>query len=170
MGADLYAVGFNKHRDGLDSLWVEALRKRDACPRGSLAAQAAQAEVDRIYDLIHSEELYFRDSYNPTSVLWRLGLSWWADVSEHYTLKRPRVSKRNPHGVNMPPDLCLKLAAVVKAADLKPLTPEEYEKDFTPPPRGSSLDEWNAYYVEQRTKLVRFLKTAAAEGGVDASL
>jgi hypothetical protein len=35
-------------------------------------------EVEKPWD---SEDGYFRDSYNGTSVLWTLGLSWWQDVT-----------------------------------------------------------------------------------------
>ena len=38
-------------------------------------AEAAQAEVAKYFDLMYSEG-YFRDSYNVTNVLWRLGLTW----------------------------------------------------------------------------------------------
>ena len=39
----------------------------------------ADLYIESIYDE-ESGDGYFRDSYNPTSILNKLGLDWWADV------------------------------------------------------------------------------------------
>ena len=40
-----------------------------------------QQEVHRCYGKMN-EVGYFRDSYNGTSVMWQLGLSWWTDIGK----------------------------------------------------------------------------------------
>lgn len=76
MGADLYIEKIHQPLlEKYQPLFDEAVRQRDALPRDSKEAKAAQRKVTRYYDLMYSDG-YFRDSYNVTSVLWRLGLSW----------------------------------------------------------------------------------------------
>jgi hypothetical protein len=74
MGADLYIE--NIHYPLMrkyEPLFESAVRRRDSSPPKSKEAEAAQRDVTKYYDLMYSEG-YFRDSYNATSVLWRLGL------------------------------------------------------------------------------------------------
>ena len=33
-----------------------------------------------IYNDMYPTDLYFRDSYNSSSLMWSLGISWWKDV------------------------------------------------------------------------------------------
>ena len=80
MGADLYIEKLHQPlRQKYEPLFEAAVRRRDALPPKSRKARAAQKEVTRYYDLMYSQG-YFRDSYNASNVLNRLGLSWWVDV------------------------------------------------------------------------------------------
>jgi hypothetical protein len=81
MGADLYINSIHeRHYEEYKGLFDAAVARRDHHPWGSPEAEAAQADVSRYYDLMFDEEGYFRDSYNNSSLLWVLGLSWWQDV------------------------------------------------------------------------------------------
>lgn len=80
MGADLYIeeifeATFQKYQPA----FLAAARKHDQSPQGSKEAKNAQAEAGKYEELMFSVG-YFRDNYNVSSVLWRLGLSWWEDV------------------------------------------------------------------------------------------
>jgi hypothetical protein len=132
MGADLYIESLcDAARAKVEGQWEPAIqtrdrlwRERDALEdilkqiispenRKRLSAQfkklkgqadAAQARVEELSEFQFGGDGYFRDSYNSTSVLWRLikpngdSLSWWADVSgmaysrKQATLKKMRAS------------------------------------------------------------------------------
>ena len=99
---------FSENRDKYDALFKEAVKARDAYPtpddvKGILSAEEfgmeitpeqmtiktrvypaeyqrakeLQAEVSKYYEKMY-EVGYFRDSYNGSSLFWKLGLSWWA--------------------------------------------------------------------------------------------
>src|SRR5580698_2449823 len=88
MGADLYLEKIHHPRmKQYEPLFQAALGKRDSARPKSREFRAAQREVGKYYDLMYAEG-YFRDSYNVTNVLNRLGLSWWADVSPLCTTDR----------------------------------------------------------------------------------
>jgi len=55
MGADLYRAGYDARKAELTAV--------DKDPWGP------------------DNDQYFRDSYNDSSLLWQLGLSWWSDVA-----------------------------------------------------------------------------------------
>lgn len=80
MSADLYTDVIRRPLfDKYQLRFEAALREREASPGGSKLPEAAKAEVEKYYELMNSEGC-FRDSYNATGVLNRLGLSWWQDV------------------------------------------------------------------------------------------
>jgi hypothetical protein len=137
-----------------------AVAKRDSFEQGTPEFKAAQEEVDRCYDFLYPAEFYFRDSYNATSVMWRLGLSWWRDVE-------PDI-KDEDSPVNCSPGYCLKLADLIEGRTLQLITPEEFKADFD---NGEdTLEGWNQYFQDKHKALVRFLRTAAHHGGMSASL
>lgn len=53
----------------------------------------AQEEVSKYYSKMYSKG-YFRDSYNDSSLLWKLGLSWWA-WAEKYANDDSKVEPEN---------------------------------------------------------------------------
>ena len=58
------------------------------------AADEAQEQVLRYYDKMYQRG-YFRDSYNPSNLLWLFGLSWWRDVLDVLVGKDGKMSPRN---------------------------------------------------------------------------
>jgi len=153
MGADLYIKGYEKHYENCVGRFNEAADKRDRIieeqGRDHPDVKAAQEEVSLAYDVMHSPEFYFRDSYNDSSVFHRLGLSWWNDL-EQFMYKRPRG------GVNVGPSGCKRLAALVESRELE-FTPEDDEETVQ-------------YFVQKKAALIRFLHCCADAGGMDASV
>lgn len=82
MGADLYIRSKfrpnNKKYETLFNKWVDV---RNSFPQGSEQGAEAQKKVSEYYDKMYSQG-YFRDSYNDSSLLWLLDLSWWTDVGD----------------------------------------------------------------------------------------
>ena len=99
---------------------------------------AAQAEVERCYDGMYREG-YFQDSYNSSSVLWTLGLSWWEDVT-------PML---NPKGY-MTPAKTKKFLKMVQEAEQARL-PTDWEQPIA---------EVRKYFQDKRRRLERFLQQA----------
>jgi hypothetical protein len=80
MGADLYLHSeFDRHHRDWERKYDEAVKRRAACERNSPEYEAAQQTVSDCYAHMY-ERGYFRDSYNPSNLLWLFGLSWWEDV------------------------------------------------------------------------------------------
>jgi hypothetical protein len=80
MGADLY-LNSPEHqamKDEWDAIY-ERLRTANADERPVIDAQ-----LDAVSEKMFSHPLYFRDSYNNSSLLWHLGLSWWADIPTYF--------------------------------------------------------------------------------------
>lgn len=159
MGADLYVKGYEKHRAACGPKWEAAIERRNALPPGP-EHDKAQAEVEELFDAMHSPEWYFRDSYNSTSLFWRLGLSWWKDLEPYYL---PEAEQTDD--VNIGPDGCKALAILVAAAPLEPFTAEELAESGW----NESLTEVNAYFTAKHKALVRFLRIGAEAGGIFAS-
>jgi hypothetical protein len=96
-------------------------------------------------------QAYFRDSYNLTSVLWTLGLSWWRDVlpllDEELELNgQSLVFVRNR----------------IANAEQRFPTLEELQRGRVQLDEegGKSLEEFHRYYTEKRKQLVEFLDRA----------
>ena len=72
------------------------MAKRNALRKaGQLeAADRAQKWVLKYFEKMH-ERGYFRDSYNPSNLLWLFDLSWWRDVSTVLVGKGGKTSPRN---------------------------------------------------------------------------
>ncbi|MBL8066161.1 MAG: hypothetical protein JNM34_09920 [Chthonomonadaceae bacterium] len=82
---------FTKLNNELQPQFQQALKRRDTA-KTLKQRNAAQAEVDRIFDAMHPPTAYFRDSYNNHCLLSQLcdsssqrGLSWWRDVAPRLT-------------------------------------------------------------------------------------
>lgn len=79
MGADIYLNSvYQKNHDLYQPLFREAVDERNRLNRLGDTAEAEEMQklVDEYYDKMY-EQGYFRDSYNSTSLMWLLGLSWW---------------------------------------------------------------------------------------------
>jgi hypothetical protein len=83
MGADIYLESRRKLNqkewgNKLDSAVKKLQRAKDTEDEKKL-----QQEVYLYYDKI-DERAYFRDPYNSSSLLWKLGMSWWTDVADKW--------------------------------------------------------------------------------------
>lgn len=80
MGADLYLRSVSEPtRVKWEPVFFAACARREKAPTEADKA-AAQCDVDLAYDAMYPALGYFRDSYNRTSLMQVLGLSWWQDV------------------------------------------------------------------------------------------
>jgi hypothetical protein len=151
MGADLYIEKIHHPlMQKYEPLFEAAVRRRDSLPPKSKEAEMVQQEVTKYYDLMYSEG-YFRDSYNVTNVLNRLGLSWWADVQPLCTKNR-----------KLRHDKLRKFRDMVVGAKLELPSKEDLEKqcgslDDT---GENSLAEWHKYFVGKQASLIVFLNKA----------
>jgi len=168
MGADIYLESVSrkceaKHRSAFDAAVAERDRFREDANKAAesgdetLAARLTakadklQERVDIAFDALQSEG-YFRDSYNRSSLLWLLGLSWWGDVMErldengHLPVESAKwflaeLEKREVPSVD----------GVRSVFEADSLFSDWENEDRTP-------DEWRDYFVEKRDKLIALVK------------
>lgn len=150
MGADLYIrsvtdAARNKHQRAFD----EAVLARNNAPESE--RDRFQSEVGRLYDLMYPADGYFRDSYNGTSLLWTLGLSWWADV------------KLNKSGC-LAGNYLLRFRKQVAEAQMVEIDEAYLRKKHCSLEGENTVESWRAYFVEKRQRLLAFLDRAIAEG------
>lgn len=162
MGADLY---IEKLRRPVKAEWQPkfdaAVSLRNAAT-DEIAKSAAQKLINEAYDHLHADEHYFRDSYNATSVLQRLGLSWWRDLE-------PDVHDEDAD-INVSPEACRVFLEKIQSAEFVPITRAELEsRHATVDDDENSAEVWNKYFSEKRDRLVAFLKRAIENGGMYAS-
>jgi hypothetical protein len=162
MGADLHIP---KLRQPVEAEWKskfeEAVALRDAA-QDDVARAAAQKLVDEAYDHRWGGDHYFRDSYNSTSVLWRLGLSWWNDVEYDIT--------DEDADINVSPAACRRLLDKIEAAPFTLPTRDELIRAHAKVDDDeNTVESWHKYYTEKRGRLVAFLKRAIENGGMYAS-
>lgn len=80
MGADLYIESrISQAKDVWQPFFNRAVESRDSATSKEEKAFFQEA-IDEAYNNLFPSNAYFRDSYNPSSLLDKLGLSWWADV------------------------------------------------------------------------------------------
>ncbi|MDA1193236.1 MAG: hypothetical protein O3A46_16290 [Candidatus Poribacteria bacterium] len=72
---------FEPHHEKWHKRFVKAVERRDRSKEGTPEYAEAEKEAERCYVEMY-EQGYFRDSYNPSSVLWQFGLSWWEQIAE----------------------------------------------------------------------------------------
>jgi hypothetical protein len=151
MAADLFIERIHQPlMQQYEPLFEAAIRRRNSFPPKSKEAETAHAEVTKYYDLMFSEG-YFRDSYNSTNLLSRLGLSWWQDVSRLCTLNQ-----------KLRQDRLRRFREMVANAKLQLPSKEELEKDNgkLDEQGENSLAEWHKYFVEKHAELFAFLDKA----------
>lgn len=142
MGADLYINNeHNELNERLSPKFNDAIAKRDSISdRTSEEYLLYQDRASRIYNQMNPDSCYFRDSYNVSSVLWALGLSWWEDVIPMLT-----------NDGMLKPEKAKALIGMINDADFKDL-PKDLE----------DIDE--NYFAEKRKTLVKFLQRSVDEG------
>lgn len=163
MGADLYIKTLEQPVKAEWKPKFEAAVALRNAAQDDAAREAAQKLVDEAYNHLWGGDHYFRDSYNSTSVLWRLGLSWWQDLNPDITDEEAEV--------NCSPQLCRQFLEKVQAAHFTLPTRRELEDGHaTVEDEGSnSVEGWHNYYTAKRDRLVAFLKRAIENGGMYAS-
>jgi hypothetical protein len=168
MGADLYSVGFNRNQEEYGQGLVHAVQTRDIVAKAegfdSDEYRKAQVQVDFFHNKIYHPDFYFRDSYNSTCVMWRLGLSWWEDV---VPILDASSQTADGEDVNCSDEKCLWLAHLIQQRPLKEVTlgEERFEDESK-----EGIEEINLYFRDKHKALVRFLKVAAKHGGAYFSL
>jgi hypothetical protein len=184
MGADLYIKKLSVPRKNQwTPIFNAAVKRRDeAFPRNQTTDyndpqfKILQAAVEEASDSMYSDECYFRDSYNSSSVMAMLNLSWWRDViplCDEYEATLPKFKEENgnevvkgsndPFYVNMGPVQIQKLIDMVEAAQLKTVDSKDIHPDET-------VEEVEKYFREKKVRLVEFLKRGIEHGGIYASL
>lgn len=151
MGADLYIEKLQQPlRQKYEPLFEAAVRERDALPPNSRKARAAQKVVTKYYDLMYSKG-YFRDSYNVSNVLNRLGLSWWVDVKPLCTRDRKLCDEQ-----------LRKFRDMVASAKLSLPSRQELKKQggIVEDTGANSLAAWHKYFAREQTALLAFLNQA----------
>jgi hypothetical protein len=127
MGADLYIKTIRRNR-------ATKSRKKESPLRQPLPSES-----------------YFRDSYNMTSVLWTLGLSWWRDVlpllDANLELKGRELQRFREQ--------------VARAEQRLPTAEDLLQAGVRLEKTGErSLKELHRYHIEKRKSLLRFLDVA----------
>lgn len=144
MGADIYLKSVSdKARAVWEPKLAAAAKIRDeADARGDKAgAEKAQAEVSEAYDAMFSDEGYYRDSYNRTSLFYFVGLSWWNDVKLN---KKSCLSLREAK----------KLRNRLAEADISLATVAPYHKEHG---LQDTVLDWVKYLKEKRERLIKML-------------
>jgi hypothetical protein len=149
MGADLYIRSISdKTRAEYEPHFHAAAQARNAIKSEHQGCETAQKLVDFYYDAMYPDAGYFRDSYNATGVLGRLGLSWWQDcpIDDDGLLK----------GADL-----IWFRDTVRNAKLRKVTREQLiEHHAAVDDDENSPEAWNKFYCEKRERLVAFLNRA----------
>lgn len=155
MGADLFIRKITEPaRKAHEPAFKAAVAARDA-------GTGTQEAVDAAYAKIYPDDGYFRDSYNATSVLNRMGLSWWQDVVPLLTragyLSGPRL------------DTFIKM---LESHPVEFRTAEQLKADHATVDNGENSPEgWHNYMTDKRERLIAFAKRAKSlRCGIYASL
>jgi len=165
MGADLYINRLYKPlREASQPKFDAAVAQRDSATTDE-EKKAAQNLVDDAYEQMYSDQAYFRDSYNGTSVLHRVGLSWWRDLEPDID------SDSDPDGSNLSAAACLSFANRLRdAGPPEPITRQYLEANHcTVDGDKNSPEAWNRYFQEKYERLIDFFERGAANGGIYAS-
>jgi hypothetical protein len=148
MGADLYLNSvFQEHCDKYAPKFDQWVAKRKALYKAGQqeAADRAQKQVLKYFEKMH-ERGYFRDSYNPSNLLWLFDLSWWQDVLEVLVDKDGKMSTRNAERF------------LQMLADREPVFEAKLKK--VKPAKGETRAEVEEYFRKKYERLKAFLRQA----------
>lgn len=151
MGADLYLNSvYEKQTELYKSKFYAAAELRDSLPEGA-ERDKAHEQVLEFYAL-WNEKGYYRDSYNDSSLLNKLGLSWWQDV----------VPLLDDEG-GLPIKEAEKLLIVI-GERMQTLYPEQFNRfcadNFPPstPNRDDEIAAWDKYFKGKFEKLTSMMR------------
>jgi hypothetical protein len=138
---------FQKNRARYAPKFNHWVAKRDALHKAGQqkAADKAQEQVSKYYDKMY-ERGYFRDSYNPSNLLWLFGLSWWQDVLEVLVDQAGKMSLRNTR----------RFLQMLK--DREPVFKANLTK--VKPAAGETRAEVEKYFRDKYERLKAFLRQA----------
>lgn len=107
--------------------------------------EKSYTDMNDLYNKIYDEYTYFRDSYNDSSILWQLGLSWWHDV----------MSVLTDDDGNMRPSDARRLSKLVSNRQLPTLLLGSFKEE--------EREEWREYFTKKQQRLIRFLEKAVED-------
>jgi hypothetical protein len=144
MGADVYLRSKHEaHKLPLQDSFNEAISARNAVSSDHPDFKKLQAKVNSIYEDMYSVG-YFRDSYNHTSLLNSIGLSWWIDVI-------PMLDDES----TLPIDKAMELRSMIAT---KELNPSQIHKAF------GSFEEVEKYLLDKKQRLIALLDESIETG------
>ena len=138
----------NKLKAQYEPEFQDAVAKRDAT-NDTQEKERWQKKVDEAWDKMYDNSGYFRDSYNSTSIMAQLGLSWWSNVGEMLDKK----------GYLRVPAIRL-LYEMISNAEFNLPTEEELRDNNCQINEENTVESWHKYYQEKRERLLHFLDTA----------
>lgn len=149
MGADLYINSVieraRKRYDPKWKFWSAKCRElREKGRDGSAEHALALKKMHYYYRRLYPASGYFRDSYNDTSVLWIIGMSWW---KLEYIDKKGVISVRD----------CRRFLEEVKNNKVPKLDWVEWVNGRKVEGKG---EEWEKYFEGKRRRLMWFLGQA----------
>jgi hypothetical protein len=182
MGADLYIEAVtNAAREKWKPIFEEAVGKRDRAfdawkaEHGPLQIKEFDppvskypnplrphvAAVRKAYAGMYPDNGYFRDSYNGTNFLNRLGLSWWQDVI-------PLLDTDS----NLTVPAIRKLRGMVAEREVQEIDRAWLEKNHCRVDDDENSPEgWNSYFRKEKAAFLKFLDCALKmEEPIHASL
>jgi hypothetical protein len=159
MGADLYNSRYRERQPNL----VAAREKIVSMRQGEITDENREEYIET-YAASEDALSYFRDSYNDSSVLWQLGLSWWNDIIPleiSYTEEQTEEFNKNDSwpDVNLDANGCRTFLAMILSA----------EPTFIAA-MAECDPEAREYFVSRRDTLIAFLTQGIEDGGICASL
>lgn len=148
MGADLYIRVLSKecHRRNHRNFkrWVAKRDKAQDDTRKKFCQDKVELYHEKMY-----ERGYFRDSYNSTSLMWRLGLSWWEDIAK-------MLDKEG----NLTLEKAQELRNIVAGLPVKYATLKELKEGHCNVDSPNAEKEWNDYYNKKKQSFLDFLDEA----------
>lgn len=161
MGADIYIQypEAEAERDALHEQFLTVVKARDQSPRGSEEFKRLAEQGTALYDQMYTNNpYYFRDSYNSSSLLWLLNLSWWTDVGA--LLKQYDGNPPDTEDEDREPLLSVEgIRVFLRKVEALHLTDAQVRKvahDW----EGETFDSMMTYFTEKRQRLIDFLNRA----------
>jgi hypothetical protein len=140
-------IRFRKHRDRYTPKFDHWVAKGNALQKAGQreAADDAQKWVSQYFEGMY-ERGYFRDSYNPSNLLWLFDLSRWRDVSDVLVGKNGKMSPRNA------------ARFLEMLADREPVFEANQKK--LKPAKGETRAAVGQYFRDKYERLKAFLRQA----------
>jgi len=150
MGADIYIESISNKAVAEHQPHFKALSERlQSLRKGSQEYEHVRNQMSKHLDAMNSEEGYFRDSYNSTSILFALNLNWWNDVEDLL----------DSEGYMKVPEM-IKFRKIISELVLQEFTREQLQENNIKVDDENSPEEWNKYFKEKKERLVIFLTRA----------